>query len=75
MVSAAGGVGTPVRVDHTDPDLALIHRIDEERDGRLDILVNDVWGGDGLTDWDVPFWKHSLTTAWPWSTTASTPIS
>lgn len=63
LVSAAGGVGVPVRVDHTDPDAVggLLRRIGEERSGRLDILVNDVWGGDDLTDWDVPFWKHSLT--------------
>ena len=28
--------------------------------GRLDVLVNDVWGGDALTVWGVPFWEHSL---------------
>lgn len=27
---------------------------------RLDILVNDVWGGDRLTEWGTPFWEHSL---------------
>jgi NAD(P)-dependent dehydrogenase (short-subunit alcohol dehydrogenase family) len=31
-----------------------------EQNGRLDLLVNDVWGGDELTEWGVPFWKHSL---------------
>jgi NAD(P)-dependent dehydrogenase (short-subunit alcohol dehydrogenase family) len=62
LVSAAGGLGIAVRVDHTDPDAVreLIDRIAAEQDGRLDILVNDVWGGDRLTNWDVPFWRHSL---------------
>jgi NAD(P)-dependent dehydrogenase (short-subunit alcohol dehydrogenase family) len=62
LVSAAGGRGIAVRVDHTDPDGVgeLIRRIADEQAGRLDLLVNDVWGGDDLTDWDAPFWKHSL---------------
>jgi NAD(P)-dependent dehydrogenase (short-subunit alcohol dehydrogenase family) len=28
--------------------------------GRLDVLVNDVWGGERLFEWDVPVWEHSL---------------
>ena len=31
-----------------------------EQGGRLDVLVNNLWGGDPLTDWDVPFWEHDL---------------
>ncbi|HEX7184614.1 MAG TPA: SDR family oxidoreductase [Thermoanaerobaculia bacterium] len=59
-VEARGGVGIPVRVDHTVPEQveALFRRVREEQ-GRLDILVNDIWGGDELTEWK-PFWKHSL---------------
>jgi NAD(P)-dependent dehydrogenase (short-subunit alcohol dehydrogenase family) len=50
-----------VRCDHTDPtDVGqLVDRIDDEQSGRLDILVNDVWGGDHLTQW-VPMWEHDL---------------
>ena len=61
MVSAAGGIGIAVRVDHTLPDevAALIARVRAEH-SRLDVLVNDVWGGDALTVWGVPFWEHSL---------------
>lgn len=46
LVSNAGGHGIAVQVDHLDPDQvkALIARIENEQ-GRLDILVNDVWGG------------------------------
>ncbi len=62
MVTARGGTGIPVRVDHTVEDevRALFERVRQEQDGRLDILVNDVWGGDPLTDWDKRFWEHSL---------------
>ena len=62
LVDDAGGRGIPVQVDHSDPAqvAALAERIEDEQDGRLDVLVNDVWGGDPLTDWSAPFWKHSL---------------
>jgi NAD(P)-dependent dehydrogenase (short-subunit alcohol dehydrogenase family) len=54
LVDEAGGTGIPVRIDHTEPEevRTLIERI-AERHGRLDILVNDVWGGDPLTEWDT----------------------
>src|SRR4051812_36175166 len=62
QVSAAGGSGIPVRGDHSRPDEveALVERIAAEQDGRLDVLVNDVWGGDPLADWTTPFWEQSL---------------
>ena len=62
LVDAEGGVGVPVRVDHSDPAQVaqLAERIAADHAGRLDILVNDVWGGDPLTDWSAPFWQHSL---------------
>ena len=62
LVTAAGGRGIAVRVDHADPAQVarLVERIDGEQGGRLDLLVNDVWGGDPLTEWSAPFWRHSL---------------
>ncbi len=62
MVTAAGGHGIALQVDHLVPERVgqLIETIGREQDGRLDILVNDIWGGDPLTDWDVPFWEHNL---------------
>jgi NAD(P)-dependent dehydrogenase (short-subunit alcohol dehydrogenase family) len=59
LVSARGGVGIHAQVDHTDEGqvAALFRRVKKER-GRLDILVNDVWGGDELGEWK-PFWKLS----------------
>ena len=61
LVRAAGGEAIGVPVDHLDPAQveALIARIDREQ-GRLDVLVNDVWGADYLIEWNTPLWKHSL---------------
>jgi NAD(P)-dependent dehydrogenase (short-subunit alcohol dehydrogenase family) len=61
LVDEAGGRGIPVRVDHLVPGevRALVERIEGEQ-GRLDVLVNDVWGGERLFEWDVPVWEHSL---------------
>src|ERR1044071_5858209 len=49
MVTARGGKGIAVQVDHTKADqvAALIARIRKEQK-RLDVLVNDIWGGDEL---------------------------
>lgn len=60
-VSLAGGRGIAVPTDHLDPAQvqALIARIEKEQ-GQLDILVNDIWGGEHLTEWNVPVWEHSL---------------
>ncbi|WP_438431252.1 SDR family oxidoreductase [Gorillibacterium sp. sgz500922] len=62
LVDAAGGRGIAVRTDHTiEADVcALFEQVKREQDGRLDILVNDVWGGDPLSEWETPFWEHSL---------------
>jgi NAD(P)-dependent dehydrogenase (short-subunit alcohol dehydrogenase family) len=61
LVTAAGGTGIPVRVDHLEPDQvrSLIERIDEEQ-GRLDVLVNDVWGGDIYLKFGKRLWEQSL---------------
>jgi NAD(P)-dependent dehydrogenase (short-subunit alcohol dehydrogenase family) len=58
LVTARGGEGIPVRVDHTDEKQvqALFARVRREQ-GRLDVLVNDVWGGDELIVWGKPFWE------------------
>ncbi|MCP3802876.1 SDR family oxidoreductase [Allokutzneria sp. A3M-2-11 16] len=62
LVTEAGGTGIPVRVDHGDPAQvrALAERISAEQDGGLDVLVNSVWGGDPITDWENPLWKQDL---------------
>jgi NAD(P)-dependent dehydrogenase (short-subunit alcohol dehydrogenase family) len=61
LVDRAGGRGVAVRVDHLEPEQvrSLVECIKSEQ-GRLDVLVNDVWGGERLFEWDVPVWEHSL---------------
>ena len=61
LVTAAGGVGIAVRTDHTVEDevRALFERVRAEQD-RLDVLVNDVWGGDELMEWGKPFWEGEV---------------
>jgi NAD(P)-dependent dehydrogenase (short-subunit alcohol dehydrogenase family) len=62
LVSKQGGQGIPVQVDHTVEEQvrALFERVSKEQNGRLDILVNDVWGGESLSEWGTPFWEGSL---------------
>ncbi|HEU4478440.1 MAG TPA: SDR family oxidoreductase [Pyrinomonadaceae bacterium] len=61
LVQREGGKGVAAQVDHLDPAQvqALVKRIESEQ-GRLDILVNDIWGGEHLTEWYKPIWEHSL---------------
>jgi len=61
LVSASGGTGIAVQVDHLVDDEVekLVDRVRAEQ-GRLDVLVNDIWGGESLKEWDTPVWKHDL---------------
>jgi NAD(P)-dependent dehydrogenase (short-subunit alcohol dehydrogenase family) len=61
LVTEAGGKGIGIQVDHLDHEQvrALVERIEREQ-GRLDILVNDLWGAEHLMEWNVPVWEHSL---------------
>ncbi|MEU5437275.1 SDR family oxidoreductase [Streptomyces sp. NPDC020719] len=63
LVTAAGGTGIAVPTDHLDESQvrALVRKIDQEQ-GRLDVLVNDLWGGEhllaasvfGKKSWETP---------------------
>ncbi|NUP68997.1 MAG: SDR family oxidoreductase [Nonomuraea sp.] len=61
LVTEAGGEGIAVRVDHLEHEQvrALVERIERDH-GRLDVLVNDIWGGEHLAQWDTPLWEHDL---------------
>ncbi|MCK8433369.1 SDR family oxidoreductase [Streptomyces sp. D2-8] len=61
LVTAAGGRGVAVPTDHLDRAQvrALVDRIADEQ-GRLDVLVNDIWGGEKLFEWETPLWEHDL---------------
>jgi NAD(P)-dependent dehydrogenase (short-subunit alcohol dehydrogenase family) len=62
LIAAAGGEGAAHVVDHEDPAAVagLVTAIDREQ-GRLDVLVNDIFGGDRYMQWDKPLWEHDLT--------------
>ena len=55
-VTAAGGKGIAIHCDHRDDSQvqALFQRVREER-GRLDILVNNAWGGYERMEHDGEF--------------------
>jgi NAD(P)-dependent dehydrogenase (short-subunit alcohol dehydrogenase family) len=61
LVTAAGGVGIAVRVDHTEEQevKALVERVDREQ-GRLDVLVNSVAGEDPMMGGWGSFWESDL---------------
>ncbi|WP_432972351.1 SDR family oxidoreductase [Dactylosporangium sp. CA-233914] len=61
LVTAAGGTGIAIQADHLDPERVreVVARIDGEH-GRLDILVNDIWGAEGMFAWDKKLWDDDL---------------
>lgn len=61
LVEAAGGVAIPVQVDHAvDAEIgALFERVRAEQ-GRLDILVNNVYKVPDPPAWGGGFWDHAL---------------
>jgi NAD(P)-dependent dehydrogenase (short-subunit alcohol dehydrogenase family) len=65
LVTRLGGVGIALQVDHLDAEQVrgLAAKVRDER-GQIDVLVNDIWGGEllkgGPKDWNKPIWKHDL---------------
>ena len=60
LVTAEGGRGVAVRTDHTvEAEVEQLFAQVRAEAGRLDVLVNDIWGGDALTEWGTPFWELS----------------
>ncbi|WP_190141502.1 SDR family oxidoreductase [Streptomyces glebosus] len=65
LVNGLGGVGIAVQVDHLDSAQVarLAERVRDEH-GHLDVLVNDIWGGEILKgpppEWNTPVWQHDL---------------
>ncbi|WP_445165282.1 SDR family oxidoreductase [Mycolicibacterium sp. Dal123E01] len=65
IVDELGGTGVAVQVDHLDPEQVrgLAERIRADY-GRIDILVNDIWGAEilkgGPASWNRPIWEHDI---------------
>jgi NAD(P)-dependent dehydrogenase (short-subunit alcohol dehydrogenase family) len=59
MILAAGGAGRALVVDHEDPAAVagLIATVGREH-ARLDVLVNDIFGGEKYAEWEKPQWEH-----------------
>jgi NAD(P)-dependent dehydrogenase (short-subunit alcohol dehydrogenase family) len=63
MITGAGGAAVAVRVDHTvEAEVAALAARIRADDGRLDVLVNDIWGGDDRIDWRAKFWTLDIAT-------------
>ena len=62
LMASASGAGLALRVDHLDTEAVrdLVDRIRRDH-GRLDVLVNDIFGGDRYAQWDKPLWDHDVT--------------
>jgi len=59
LIAAAGGAGSALVVDHEDAaSVAELVSAIEGDHGRLDVLVNDIFGGDRYMEWDKPLWEH-----------------
>jgi NAD(P)-dependent dehydrogenase (short-subunit alcohol dehydrogenase family) len=65
LVTSLGGNGIAIAVDHLEPSqvAALAMRI-RAAHGRIDVLVNDIWGAEvlkgGPPQWNTPIWKLDL---------------
>ncbi len=62
-VTRMGGQGIAVRCDHTQEDeVARLFAQVKREQGRLDLLVNNAWGGHETFDgvFEAPFWEHPL---------------
>lgn len=61
LMDATGGEGIALRVDHLEPDQVrdLVRRIDSDH-GRLDVVVNDIFGGDRYAQFGTTLWEHDL---------------
>lgn len=65
LVTSLGGTGVAVPVDHLAPDEVqrLADRLRADH-GHIDVLVNDIWGGEllkgGPPEWNKPIWEVDL---------------
>jgi NAD(P)-dependent dehydrogenase (short-subunit alcohol dehydrogenase family) len=65
LVTSLGGTGVAIPMDHLVHDEVknLADRLRADY-GRIDILVNDIWGGEmlkgGPSEWNTPVWEHDL---------------
>src|SRR3569832_1488557 len=63
LIIQAGGHAVAIRTDHTNEDEVkrLADRVRSEA-GRLDVLINSIWGADPMLNWSQRFWEIDLAT-------------
>ena len=65
LVTSLGGTGIAIPIDHLVPDdvKGLAERL-QNQFGKIDILVNDIWGAEilkgGPPQWNTPVWELDL---------------
>ena len=61
LIRGSGETGHAEVVDHNvEAEVKkLMEKINDEQ-GKLDICVNDIWGGEAFIDWDKPFWEQDI---------------
>src|SRR5689334_17443971 len=61
LIEKAGGRAIAIRVDHTrEEEVADLAARVRKESGRLDVLVNSIWGGDPMINWSQNFWQIDL---------------
>jgi NAD(P)-dependent dehydrogenase (short-subunit alcohol dehydrogenase family) len=65
LVSNLGGVGVAAAVDHLEPaQVSKLAQWIRKDYGHIDVLVNDIWGGEvlkgGPPEWNKPIWETNL---------------
>ena len=61
LIRAAGGSAVAIRVDHTvEAEVAALAARVRDEAGRLDVLVNSIWGADPMIAWSQRFWELDL---------------
>jgi NAD(P)-dependent dehydrogenase (short-subunit alcohol dehydrogenase family) len=61
LITQAGGAAVAVPLDHTQEEaVASLAATLRSETGRLDVLVNSIWGADPMVDWGKSFWKLDL---------------
>ena len=64
QVTALGGTGIAIRADHTDErQVSALFRRVKKKHGHLDLIVNDIWGGEELIEWGKPLWELTMSNA------------
>ena len=67
LIEQAGGKAVAIQIDHThEEEVAKLATRIRDESGRLDVLVNSIWGADPMIDWSRRFWEVNLADVRPY---------